>query len=56
MRTIIVKVSTGYIGSTREIKIQVDDNLTDREIQKIAFNTMLELINWTWRECEDEKK
>lgn len=55
MKTIVIKASTGYVGCQIETEIQVEDDATEEEIDKLAFDAMLEEIEWYWKEKKDEK-
>ena len=56
MKTIIVSVSTGYVGSKKEIEFEVGDEATEDEINEIALETMLEMIDWSWWEKDKGTK
>jgi len=48
MKTIVVTVSNGY--ARREDEFEVEDDLTEEEIQKYAFEEMLQMIDWNYYE------
>ena len=50
MKTIIVSVTTGYIGARAECEIEVADDATDDEIEELALMAMHEMIEWSWWE------
>lgn len=54
MKTIVVRVSTGYVGSDREDEFQVEDDATEEEIHKIALEVREELCDWSWNEKDSE--
>jgi hypothetical protein len=56
MKTIVVKASTGYVGCQIETEIQVEDDVTEEEINKLAFDAMLEEIEWYWIEKNNTEK
>ena len=55
MRKIIVSVSTGYVGCRKETEMEVDDSVTDDEIDEQAREVMFEMIEWNWRDAEEAK-
>jgi hypothetical protein len=52
-RLIRVSVSTGLVGSDREMAFEVDHNVTDDVIDDWAREVMFEMIDWRWTEVED---
>ncbi len=51
MRKIKVSVSTGYIGCTSEDVIEVEDNATEDEINRLALDHMFDsMIDYGWSE------
>lgn len=43
-----VSVSTGLVGSKVYEEFEIEDDATEDEIEKIARETMFNLINWSW--------
>ena len=50
MKTIIVSVTTRYVGAKVECEIKVADDANDDEIEELALMAMHEMIEWSWRE------
>lgn len=48
MKTIRVYVSTNKVGSQCETSFQVEDNLSDEEIEEFAKEAMFDLIEWNY--------
>lgn len=51
MRKIKLFVDTGYPGCEHEEIVEVDDNITDDELEEMAEDFMRENISCGW--CED---
>lgn len=47
-KTIIVSVSTGYVGSEATTSFEVDEDETDAAIEELAREAMFGLIEWYW--------
>lgn len=56
MKKIRVCVSTGYVGAKREEIIEVEDDCSEKELEEIAEETMLSMIEWGWSEVEGGKR
>lgn len=56
MKTIEVIVSMGLVGCRRTTTIEVEEDLSDEEIEEQARDAMFEseLISWSWRAVEDD--
>lgn len=54
MKYIVYVGMSAIAGSTQEIEIELDDNLTEDEIEKICRDTAFEEIDWNF-EKEEEK-
>ena len=50
MKTIIVSVTTGYVGAKVKCEIEVADDATDDEIEELALMAMHGMIEWSWWE------
>lgn len=50
MKTIKVSVGTNRIGSTVEREFEIEDNATEEEINEIAWETAMDMIDFTWSE------
>ena len=48
MKRIRVHVSNGYVGCRRETFIDVEEDLTDRDIDDSAREALFEMIEWGW--------
>ena len=53
MRNIEVYVNTNKVGSRCSETIEVEDDATDDEINQLAHETMLEMIEWDWKELPE---
>ena len=49
-----IEYGYGSRGDWHEGTMQVDDDTTDKEIDKIILNEMLEVFDYTWKEVKDE--
>lgn len=49
-RRIEVEISTNRVGSEQTTVIEVDENATDEEIDQLAWEAAIDMINFTWRE------
>ena len=54
MRRIKITVSTTYVGSKDEDFIEVEDDTTDKEISRMAFDAKLGMIDYGWEEVEED--
>lgn len=54
MRKIIVSVSTNRVGSKTEDEFEVEDDATDEEISKIAYDVMIEMIEYNWDDAGED--
>jgi len=52
-RLIRVSVSTGLVGSDREMTFEVDHDATEDEVHAEAREAMFEMLDWGWTEVED---
>lgn len=50
MRHIKIRVSTDRVGSQVSKEIEVEDDCSELEIEEMAREVMLDLINWSWKE------
>lgn len=50
MRKIKIKVSIGLVGCQRTTEIEVEDDATEEEIEKAAFEAVCEMIEWSYEE------
>lgn len=50
MKKIKVSVGTNKFGSTVTREFDIEDNATEEEINKIAWETAMDMINFTWSE------
>ena len=55
MRRIEVYVSTGKVGSRCSEVIEVEDDMSDDEIDEQAKDAMFNLIEWSWRDADETK-
>jgi hypothetical protein len=49
-----IRVNTGYVGCEKKDIIELDDDLTEEEIEESALERMFEMIGWSWRKVEDD--
>ena len=49
MKRIVVTVSMGLVGCNRKSVIEVEDELSDEDIDELARDAMFSLIEWDWR-------
>lgn len=47
-----VSVTTGIQGARRTRQFDVYDGLSEEEIEEIAFEYMIDLIEWDWKKVE----
>lgn len=52
MKTIRVSVGTNRVGSTTTREFEVDDNATEEEINELAWETAMDMIDFTWEEVK----
>jgi len=52
MRKIEVTVTTGFSGCEKSMAFEVDDDVEDEDIDEIAFEHMVDLIEWNWKEIK----
>lgn len=50
-RKIEVEISTNRVGSEQTATIEVDADVTDEEIDQIAWETACDMLNFTWRDA-----
>lgn len=50
-----VYVEMGLVGCTKEAEIEVDDDLTEEQIEAEAREAMFEMIDWGYSRVEDEE-
>ena len=55
MKTIEVTVSIGLVGCKRSSTIEVEDDMTDDEIEEEAREAMFNLIEWGWSWVDEAK-
>lgn len=48
MRTVKGYVSLGLVGCKKEFSFEVEDGTPDGEIEEIAREEMLNLVEWGW--------
>ena len=53
MRKIKVTVSTGYSGCGRNCEFEVEDDMSDEEIEEIELERLFEMIEWSWYESNE---
>jgi hypothetical protein len=56
MRTIIVSVETGNVGSRCATEMEVEDDATDDEIDEQAREVMFSMISWSWENAPEKRK
>lgn len=49
MQRLTVSVSIGLVGCKRERTIEVEDDLSDDDLDAIALDVMYELVEWNWK-------
>lgn len=54
MKTIVVSISTGYVGSRKECEFEVEDDATEEQINEMALEAMWDMLDYSWYE-KDEK-
>lgn len=52
MRKIEVTVTTGFGGCEKSRTFEVDDDVEDEAIDEIAFEYMIDMIEWNWSETK----
>jgi hypothetical protein len=55
VKKIKVKVTTGYVGCEISEIIEVDKNIGDKELEKLAFDAVKDMIEWEFYEVEEEE-
>jgi hypothetical protein len=55
VKTIEVTVSIGLVGCKRSSTIEVEDDMTDDEIEEEAREAMFNLIEWGWSWVDEAK-
>lgn len=50
MRKIVVTVSTGYSGASKDCEFAVEDDMSDEEISEISLERVFDMIEWSWYE------
>ena len=48
MKRIDYKVYTGFVGGTHHGSFEVDDDCTEKEIESMVFDAVLEHIEWDY--------
>ncbi len=56
MRKIEVYVTTGLVGSKKTEVIEVDDDMSDDDIDKVAQECMFQMIDWSWHDADEKRK
>lgn len=51
-----VYVSVGLVGCRRKVVVEVEDDMTDEEIEEAATETLHSMIEWGWRKVDDAAK
>jgi hypothetical protein len=54
MRKIKVYLDTGFAGCKHEDIIEVDDDITDEDVDEIARDTAFNWIEWGWYDVEED--
>lgn len=52
MRKIKLYIETGYCGANYSEVVEVDDDTTDDELNRAAFDYMQDYIDYGWEELE----
>ena len=47
-----VGVTTGIQGARRTRQFEIEDDVTEEELEEIAFEYMIDLIEWDWKKVE----
>ena len=47
-----VSVTTGFQGSRKSRQFEIDDNVSEEELEEIAFEYMIDLIEWDWKKVK----
>ena len=50
MKKIKVSVGTNRVGSTVTREFEIEDNATEEEINEIAWETAMDMIDYGWEE------
>lgn len=50
MRTIKWRISIGLVGCHKEGEFEVEENVSEDEIEQIAREEAFECIDWNWEE------
>ena len=50
-----VYVTIGLVGCRREVELDIEDDMTDDEIEELARDTMFEIIEWGWKRVEESE-
>lgn len=53
MKKIKVSVGTNRVGSTVTREFEVEDNATEEEINTEAWETAMDMIDYSWEEVEE---
>ena len=52
MKTIEVTVTSGFVGCRKTESFEVDDDVSDEEIEEMAQEVMFNMIEWSWHEVK----
>ncbi len=50
MRKIIAHLNADIAGYDLEVEFEVEDDMTDDEIEKEAFQQVMNFVDWYWEE------
>ena len=54
MRKIVAHLNADIAGHDLEVEFEVEDDATEDEIDKEAFQQVMNFANWYWEEVEKE--
>ncbi len=55
MKQITVYLNVGLSGCKRTETLEVDDDLSDEEIEEVARDVMFNMMEWGWYEGPEKK-
>ncbi len=54
MRKIVAHLNADIAGHDLEVEFEVEDDATEDEIDKEAFQQVMNFVDWYWEEVEKE--
>jgi len=54
LKTIVVTVSNGFANARKYDEFEVEDGATEEQIRQIAFEVMMQMLDWNYYEKENK--